>query len=663
MTAVFAILYFGTLALFGFLLAISILKVRDLFGIIGFSFLAGPAFVMVVSNALGYVLPITRSFVVTYLLVLLLCAIILLRGWGSFRRLSTTLEIPPRKALLLIIGVFLLVALAYARDRGSDEWTPPHFALPALIVAGDFPVREPDIPWERTGYHYGSALLVANSTFMTGLTLAQSQSFLPPIATAGILFFAGALAWRLRRSWGAAVLAAVMSLAAAGLFWLNGFFLVRDLFDYYIRGIAIVYSISPSPFQWLTPMLRNMHAQPLLMELGQRNISVGGAYFFGLLYSLQHVLDSPREKSVFLWIASAIVLGAALAITMETSLVVLLACLLSFTAIVFLLRRRDTMGFLLICAAFGLPVLFIAITQGGPLTQLQGATGSGAFAWNLTGAINTSNTASIALGSLLFFRDYGPHILLFLLAICFFWRKKNISIFPLLLGMIAIVHFLIPLVFSYPWMEGQLLRFFYIFFSLSSLLIALFLWDTFFAIQRLRKFGVIIVTLLLIAGTLNATVRLVFPTLRLEYTEFFPSMPKVALAQENMYFWIRNHTTLEDYFFVSTWQDENKKMEHDRLSLMFSTGRFALGFGSISDPAPEKEAFLRSANEHCSSDSLEALGVRYLVVPTERQSTWFKQECDSTLWRPVYRGGEEYPIVYENSAVGYDNGGEISFPQ
>lgn len=646
--------FFGVLGLFGAALAIAVLRVRDTFGILAFAFSAGAAFYMVLSNALGYILPIRTSFTLT--LLLLLAAALGMVAWGrrSARQAGIRMpfEVPPRRILITVLAVFIAVGLAYARDRGSDEWVPTHFAFPALILEGNFPIREMDFPWERTTYHYGYTLLVAGITHTTGLSLAHAHAFLPPIAAAGILFFAGAIAWNLRRSWGAAALAAILTLGGAGLFWLYTIPLARDLFAAYVEGAAV----DPSPFRWLTPAIRSIHAGPLLMMLGHRAIALGGASFFGVLYCLQGALGRSTCRQALPWIITAIVFGAALANTMETTFVPLLAALAAYALAAPLFGARLTKHLVFVAAAFILPSILIAVTQGGPLSEMHGSTGTGAFTWNLSGRIyhdNNIGNDSIAAWDLRFWRDYGFHLVLFLGATAFFWRRRKTAPFALLLVLLALMHFAVPVVLFYGVFPAQLLRFFYVYFSLGSLLIALMLWEAFFAVPSRRIIGSIVVVMLLTASALNTLVRLTFPSLRLQATEVFPSMPRVDAAQSAMHAWVRQNTTLEDYFFVATvWNNQDARtMEKDRLIFAFSAARFAISFGNHSTPAPEITAHIRAMNERCANDAFDALHVRYIVVPTERQAAWFAAECDRARWRPVFTGGEMYPIIYERAEV------------
>ena len=656
MTALFTILFFGILGLFGYALAVYVLKIRNLYAILGFTLSVGSAFFTVISNALGYLMPIRTSFTVTLLLMLVVSLTALFLYLRSFQlsAFSFQLQTPPKRLLILITAVFLLTALAYARDRGSDEWVPTHFAFPALILEGNFPIREMAYPWERTSYHYGYALFVAGIVSATGLSLSHAHAFLPGIAAAGILFFAGAIAWEIRKSWGAATLAGIMTLGAAGFFWLYGFSLLRDLFEHFVNGNTV----EPSPFRWLTPAIRNSYAQPLLMMLGHRAIALGGAYLFSMLYCLQHLLASPScPRRTLPWIITAIVLGAALALNMETTFVLLIAAVCCFSVMVLATSPGQLRRTIAIGAVILLPATLIALMQGGTLSEMSGSTGAGAFTWNLTGRIfHDANIAndSIALWDLRFLRDYGLHLALFLFATLFFWRRRtstalsvNASLFPLLLFLIATAHFLVPLVLFYPAFPGQLLRFFHVYFSLGSLLIALALWDTLLSDRSSatrRKFGWTLVLLMLIAGTLNAAVRLTFPTLRFERTELFPSMPKADAAQETMFDWVRANTTLDDYFFIHS--HENLLEEKDRLIFAFSTGRFVIGWGNHSETTPEKTAHIRAITETCDDTSLSLLSVRYIAVPAARQAAWFEAQCDSGRWVPVYIGGKRYPVVY-----------------
>jgi hypothetical protein len=647
MTFLLTVVFFGIFGLFGFTISAYILKVREILGTVAITCTAGSAFFMVVSNAFAYLMPIKTSFLLTLALMLLSSLIILATiPW------KVSFSLLPRSVLCVFALVFAFTALAYMRDRGSDEWTWSHLALSSTILEGNFPPLEPANPWELTNYHYGYTLIVAGISFFTKLSLTASHIFLPAIAAAGILFFAGAIARRLTVSAGAVALAAIFTFGAAGLFWLQGWWLLKDLWEHFVLGNIV----EPSPFQWLTPTIRTLYAQPWLMMLGHRAISLGGAFTLALLYCLQTLwFEHPRKRLP--WIIVAIFFGAALANTMETTLLTLVVTLVAFLPIVYLQMPGRWKEYILVCLLIFVPVLIIGFTQGGTLSTQSGAASPGQFTLNLTGHIfHDANIAndSIVLWEWRFFREFGLHVILSILAGIFFWKKKNT--FALFILTLAFIHFLIPLIVFYKPFPGNLLRFFYTAFSISSLAIGIYIWEVMLypasrSAGKLRFFGgVALISAMLFAGILNVAVRLVFPTLRLEATEFFPSLAQETEASKKMYSWVRTNTTLQDYFFIFNTEEKDPiggpETLKDRLRFSYSTGRFVIGSANISAPPPDKMALIHGA-ERCELPAFEALHIRYLVVPSERQAPWFKTTCTPAHWKLVYGGSDPFPRIYE----------------
>jgi hypothetical protein len=656
---------------------------------------------LVLVNALAYALP----FAIAARLGLLLClggsAGILLSAYarGEFPPSPSELALPPRRVAALLGTVIALAGLAFARNAGSDEWSWFHLPLPATILEGNFPIRWVTMPWYPMAYHYAPALLVASLSSLTGLSLVASHALLPPLSAAGIVLFAGALAYELSRSWRTAALCGILALAAGGLFWLQGLWLLNDLFQHTILQLSID-PPTETAFRWLTPTIRNMPAQPLLMMLGHRPIALGSAFTFALLSMMHGTWESPREQRIW-WVLTSIVLGLALALTMETTLVVLLGVLMvTVIALLFWkhpLARRTA----LLTLAFALLTLALALLQGGVLSTLTGYVGLSTFSLKLDFLLELGGTRgeeTVALWEWRFWRDLGPHLVLLVLAISSFlqrmklrgltpvassdallgiaaeprtrghavstspsvhhfsttsrpWppgaRGKGGSPFLLFLSLLAASHFLLPLFVVYETHPANLQRLLTIGFALSSLVIGLFLgtaWAASASHWRRSAIGAV-VTAMLLASSLHAPLRLLFPTLELEGTPLFPRMPEVTALEEKLYGWVREHSTIEDPFYLYVPDDLPEGMSKRSMLFATETGRSTIGQEEVMPPS-DLVPLLNAMHERCETEAFEELGVRHLVVETEEQATWFREHCNPDAWLLQYGEELQEPRIY-----------------
>ncbi|MDD4319305.1 MAG: hypothetical protein PHW10_03205 [Candidatus Peribacteraceae bacterium] len=645
-----AILCFGILGWTGYVLGRRVLKVRDVLALAGFVCSGGIALYIVFTNALAYILPF-RSAAWAALGILGASTLAL-----SLHRTSLpALERPPRRLLIFLLSVILLTGLAYMRDRGSDEWTQPHFALPATMLEGNFPPVDVAAPWEKSGYHYAPSLLVAAFTAVTGLPLPASQAAIPLLSVASIVLFAAAFGRRLSGSWGIGAFAGIMSLAASGFFWMSG--LSRLLQD--IRTVFFLHLPLDPPhvtvWRGVTHMIHHLPANAPLMALGHRPVSLGFAFTFALLWILFSLATEPFTRRAAPKLLLAILLGTALALTLETTLVLLLATLTVAFLLFFIMERMGKpMGdipsgrLLLIAFLFSVPTLFIASVQGGPMSMIGTSIEPSAFRLHLDGLLYVDKTMDIALPIMgwTFWRNYGPHVLLTVLSTVFFLRRRNGAAIVLLL--LAAAHFVFPLIFVYAPYPLTLNRLFYVTFTFASITGAVALARSVFASpsKSLRLAGALFVTCMLVAGTLNAAVRLALPTLRLERSTFFPTLPVPTEAEAKLYAWARSGSTLHDVFYIQEGEPSGEYV-HDRLLFIIRTGRFAVGRDErLTTTATDREPDLISLSRSCDADAAQALGIRYLVLLGTSHDAWFRRECDPSRWKLSFGLSTALPRTY-----------------
>ncbi|TSC57845.1 MAG: hypothetical protein Greene041619_920 [Candidatus Peregrinibacteria bacterium Greene0416_19] len=666
----------GTFFLSGYAIATHMLRVRDTLSVAALTSTIGLAVYLFLVNALGYLIPIRASFGLSLTIIAGLALLAFLRERNAGHPLFPSLtDRPPRRVVLILASIILIAGYAYARDRGSDEWVWTTYPMPATIIERNFPVMEPANPWERTNYHYAPQLYVAAAVWLTDISLASAHATLPLLSCAGIVLCAAALAWRLSKSWTATWLAAAMALAASGLFWLQGIWLIRDLVYQFILHTPLppIPDMTDTAFRWLTPTIRNIPSQSFLPMLGHRALALGGAFLWSFLLCVQTIwTDRLSKSSLIAWMFLAIIVGAGVALTFEASLVLTLGSLVLLCAALLIQAigkpsaRERVIRIIALSAVIAATVTMISLVQGGPLTALHGSVSPASFSPNLTGrleiTIDERGPETIGVWEWPYLRDFSLHLIALPLLLIWIIRRKRGDPFLLLLLTIGIVHFAAPLLISYRPQPHNMLRLFQTAFSVTSFLIAIMAWQHIFVKESRRPASVriaiaLIIAAMLMAGTLNAVVRLAFPTLRLEAAALWPPMPPLDPDLRTMHGWAKEHSTLDDRFYIREDYFEKDLVFRDwvyKYRMLFSgeTGRYVIGYANINRLAPDIERNLRMIEQSCATASFEVFDIRYLVIPRREQAEWYERECEKDVWAPVYDGGSDarpFPRIYERA--------------
>ena len=345
-----------------------------------------------------------------------------------------------------------------------------------------------------------------------------------------------------------------------------------------------------------------------------------------------------------------------LALTLETSLVTLIACAVA-TTFLLLITKNEWGRFAVVVGLISIATILISIVQGGVLSTTGGETGASSFAFNFDGKIHYHHGATAALSKVIalwewkFFREFGIHLALFVASGIYFVRKKKIDGFLILLFLCAAAHFLIPLFIRFTPRLHEMNRFFFVFFGTASLVCGIYLWETCLK-QKASKvkfiFGSILVVLMLTAGTLNASARLFLPSLNIERAPLFPTMPEISEDERLVNEWVRENTTIEDYFFLHAGNTTDERWKN-RVSFISHTGRFSIGFG-FEDAKPEFKEIMDNIEESCNSDLMRQMEIKYLLIQTEPRANWFASQCTKSDWKRVYDGGNgtrEYPQIFQ----------------
>ena len=358
--------------------ATKIACISNPFVVTGMTWFAGVAFYISTVNGLGYVLPILAVF---WLSLLIMIAVIV---WCYFLPSEPKKkDYPPRWVLVSVWILALAAGVAYARTNASDWDSLIHYPVPATILEGNFPVRDPFNPWNRYGYHYAGMLLAAATTALTGVELATSYAIQPLFSAGALVFFSAAIGYVLTRSWKGGLLVALIGCAGGGFHWLYGASVFRDLYSTYILGDPLNPDYQ-TVFRYVSYMFGSIRAQPIINTLEHRAVGMGVGALMASLYSTYALVQAATRRDRIIWMLFFVVFTSVLALTLETAYAVLFAGIIAMVALYKIVPMpKGTIPYLL-------GALFVSFTvvafQGGVITEsltFQGYTSPSAFLYKV----------------------------------------------------------------------------------------------------------------------------------------------------------------------------------------------------------------------------------------------------------------------------------------
>lgn len=625
----------GVFGLFGYLVATRILRVRDAAAAWGMTLFLGESFFTMFSNWIGYILPIGIVF---WLVVGIMCIAI----FASMIAPKTSQEHPPKHVIWALWVFAIVCGVTYMRSVASDWYSLIHYPVPATILEGNFPIRDPFNPWTSYGYHYAPMLLAAGMSALSGVSLAVSYAIQPFLHACSLVFFAASLGRTLTKSWNGALLIALLTTGATGFHWLFGFSLLRDLFANDLAGA--------SPLRHLSYMFGSIRVQPLVSALEHRAVGMGIAATAGSLHALYAFVEAHSRRERLSWLIIFLLFGAVLALSLESTFVVLLA---GIVAMMLLYKCTSiTQSSVLWLGAFLILVTGMSILQGGVITStltFTGDTRPAAFVLTWDGRYHFSSSDSLAFWDPVFLRDAGFTFLLLPIAGLYAWKKRKETWLPFFVAGIAAAHFFIPFFVGFPDRPHSMDRVMHLGAGLSAFLIGWWLWETLFrsrsAIQRQAAWA--ITATMLLSTALHLPVRLVFPDLKFEQRSFLPEMPERTEGEKQMHTWISEHTKKDDvFFFTQKPNPSNPTHDPDFAYFVAFTGRFLVKHGFNTDTVVGKDAVITAIESSCDIAAVRELGIRYIVVATTEQKAWFRH-CQQNLFTKAYDDGDR--VIYRLS--------------
>lgn len=628
--------------------AVHLLKLKSLSGVIALSFVLPIAFLIFTTNALGYAMPFWTAAVTSY-------ALLLLAGIGgyAFRRghaAMLTVDIS-RKAIGILALLTVLAGIAVMRIPGSDPWFWAQYPLAATIAEGNFPVMEPGNPWNHAEYHYGPQLLAAAVHLYTNASFEALFAMQVFIGIAGLLFGVYALMRKTGYGGRTAFWAALLSFFGGSVLWLYIIPIAGDFLAWSGGGADL------SPFRRIVFLYSSNVVSPLFTAFFQRSTALGYPLFFGLLYVLSQALSASGRAGRAGWIITGVICGAALGLVMETGLILLLAALACYCLFIWIHHLRygtyaQWRGVWVAAFLIAIPSLVLMVMQGGVLSHTAGEAGPAAFALYPDWAVVTSLEGErIAFWHWKFLIAFGLPFLLSVAALPSVWRKKREQPLMVLLVLILGIHLVLPFFVHYTHRPSELIRLFFGAYAIMGVLSAVFLHEYSPSMPGFwKKF---LLFAMLFSSVLFACVRFAFPTLEPETSPLLGRLPEPTGVERSFYEWVREHTSLQDYFYVrSAPRPEDGMLDADLQDVylfMIHARRFAIADLSVDSFPAAKVPLLTAIESSCDAQAFAELSLSYLVVVDEARAAWFEQTCNPADWSLIHdasNGDITYPRLY-----------------
>lgn len=578
---------------------------------------------VMILNLVAYLIPVQRAFWVVLTGMSLAAA----AGLMAMRRRKTSLIAPddlkPRERPFLVFTTFVVMLLAgfVSYLTLGDDLYLVNMPLASTISEGNFPVLDPSDPSFRVAYHYGPDLLIAalHRTARMPLWLGYDiQTFLF-IGAAFLMAFALARSVVLR--FRSAFLAALLMLYGSGLVWMKGF-----------HGIAVFWqklsggSAGPAPWKFFADMaFPNFDSS--IAATTSHTVIMGMPIILLVLYLYNQAIDAERGA----WLRPTLLAGVLYGYTafvVETHFIVMFA---AFIGMLFLegarylwsgrpaarrhqlLRLAGVTGIVIVVA---LPLAFL---QGGILTTVSDPGATHRFELVKHFWSQGITDKQVLPFRWAFFQDFGLPLILFFPALYFFRNDRRVQ----LIALIAFGAFLVPLLIRYTPSPREMERFFGFATQLFAFLAGLFLSEVAAALTLNRQRKMISLALLLpifaIVGTALAAQAfgIAYPLVRPGGRHYMLAAvpPEAPAIDQKAYVWIREHTTLQDWFFPYS-QDFIREV-----------GRFTPGpyFPGVTRPSVITD--YQEAVRSCRGESFAKLGVTYLYVSPRFPITDFKIRC------------------------------------
>ncbi|MBU2472730.1 hypothetical protein KKE74_01730 [Patescibacteria group bacterium] len=640
-----SIIFWGILFSFGYQLSKYLFKKNYIEVLIALSGLIGLGLYIFLINAIGYFIAIK----ITFYLVLLIFIIIygVLYFINKPKKLEWGIDKKWRK--ILLITVLLLIAITFIIDNrvplADDQTALSCVPGAATIAEGNFPVMAIWMPQYPLRYHYGSHLLAAAIYKVTDVPLYMSYDVQVSILI-GILFLLGfILIKKITENNKKSLIVSFLMLCIGSLYFLKG---IKGIFILYNK--YILYQDMFAPFKFVLEMVTPLLSRPsyVWMIIFPTN-ALGFVLIIGIIYLYFSSIKENNKKIILL---NSLLL-ATLALFAETFFAVFCFLIIIYP-FVFGLIKKDWLRakFFLITSLLMLMIAVpIAFIQGGVLTHYLGIDGHDiklhqAYGytdiellkrgfeinkepWILMTRLGENNRLPIY--SPKFLLEWGLLLILIIIAVIYFWKRK--SKYIIFLELSFFVLFLIPFFIIFPLESCSTERFFYLANLFGGIIIGLFLFDLYFKKRNLehklfKKIIFFIVTVLIAQWMVFQLIFLTIGYPPAKWNNMDKFFVKKNSFEAESYQWVRENTKINDYFLIFNFN--NDYIETPNLKFILNTGRIAPVYTYISiedNPIdiPESYAF-KQLQENCDKKLIKYLDYKYFYID-ENWPEELKNKC------------------------------------
>lgn len=641
---------------FGWVFSRYFLKENKIFILFPLAILIGGSAYVFLLNNISYFIPIQFSFWIV-LLVLALTTLFFSIFYRNKKKECLILGISLRW-VWVIAFIFLLISASSLiiglRSLEYDTLVSVHIPTASTIAEGNFPVRDVQNPSNLMKYHYAPELFSAAIYKTTGLPIDFAYDFQIGIGAGLIFLLSFVLAYFLIKKTFPAFLASLFMLFGSGVNFLNIFRGLPVLYNKFILGENI-----EAPFKFVNHVIYGELVNSATVWIQGHSMAIGLPVTLGVIYFYLQAIKSKNKYWIRLMLVSGLLFGY-LALSTETFFAILAAVfifyplwLLIFSNQKINIKRIFIISFLIL----GIGIL-IASYQGGVLTQAKHLDeGSQSFILSLRSIENVFKSTQLFSFSFLtwfFLREFGLPLLLLIPALIYFRKNKQIFVF---LGSIAIIPFFIPFIITYTT-SGCIEYFFHLSIVFLSLISGLYLGSLILKAKlQKRKFFItflsVISFIIILNGLIFQIMFMIYPfgNLSREPHPFLAKLPPMSDSEKETHLWIKEHTTIQDVFFLTKEEDAFFDLEYPlgksfftlNFDFIINYGRFALTFPFSphqSDPSIDEILKFKKIKEECDGHSMKEFNIKYIYFTPQWPSGLIEQCLENNNLDLVFQSGE-----------------------
>lgn len=665
--------FFLTIFLFGWQIARWVLVENRIERLLALSGVFGIGLYIFFLNVAGYFMPIQTAFYVVFFIFLFLVIGSLFECRFHIashqRHLEWGIDEKWRK-ILLAFALFLTVSVGIISIGHPMDMFTLREPTAMTIVEGNFPPKEIWSPENPLLYHYAPELFSAAVHKLTGLPIYLAYDFQIAVLSGSLFLLGFILINSFFPSVFVAFWSAILMLYSGSLIFLEGLNGVPALIDTYIlkRGVSV-------SFKFVTDAIGTDFGLPVINYVIQVHWgAMAFALMIAVIYMYFHLLKNECGGSRWPALILTGLMLALLALVAESFFVILSSVIFGFPFLLFMSSRyRKTIKKVFLISFFILLISApIAVFQGGVLKSaiyqqlhLPSAENENQI---MLYTSNEPNLKLLKIGSPLFFDDKSVFgidflakwlLLIGILSCASIFLFKQCYKLAVFLLPLTLLFFMTPLVFDsdFPFIKGNLGRFFYPVSLLGGLVAGLFLASLYTrADKKLIKRALVFLTVILMAqGLWTHFIWLSFGNPPGQQNKDSAYFAQEGTLEANAYKWVKENTTIDDIFLII--RDEYSECGFSgapNCLFILNTGRMAPIFRYHQavringKEASYKIDQFEILSKNCDSGLLTDLGFTHIYVD-EHWPDGIEAKClKNNELDIIYEGGNEdhFPRVY-----------------